>query len=92
MISKIARQFTIEGGTVPDYGTRTAKSISSWTYRRILGPEKFVPIRVNVEELWRAVCRMFPNMISDNEEQESNDVELEFEMWNKTLANVVTTM
>lgn len=91
VISKIAKQFIIEGGTVPDYSNRSAKDISNWTYKRILGPDKFIPMHFNVNELWRAVCRMFPNMISQNDIIEDDD-ELEFEMYNQALANLAAQL
>ena len=92
VISRMSKQFMVEGGTTPDYANRTAKDVSTWTYKRVLGPDKFVPIRIHVEGLWKAVCKMFPEFTTVEENQTGFENTLEFEMYNKALASVVSMM
>lgn len=92
VISRMSKQFIVEGGTTPDYSHRTAKDVSVWTYKRVLGPDKFIPIKVYVEKLWQMVCNAFPEFITVEENLEDIDKILEFEMYTKELAAVVEAM
>lgn len=100
-IEAIAKDYRMNGGVLPDYSERDHKDISKWTYKRVFGPDIFVPIHVDVEELWFAVQNMFPEFIGKQiEEKEKvypfmdrmNVNFLEFEMNNNALANILNVM
>ena len=91
----MAKLYRVNGGAAPDYGIRNHKDISKWTYKRIFGPDVFNPIQVNIEELWQAVQRSFPDIIKRQTENVTNQIDndfLMFEMCNKELANVLETI
>jgi len=96
-IQEIAKDYKINGGVIPDYSRRDHKDISKWSYKRIFGPDVFIPIHFDVEELWGAVQHMFPNLISkENKMLQPSDVDridstfLEFEIYNNALSQLVS--
>ena len=94
-VKEMAKLYRVNGGVAPDYGIRNHKNISKWTYKRVFGPDVFNPIQVNVEELWQAVQRSFPDIIKRQTENVTNQIDndfLMFEMCNKELANVLETI
>lgn len=98
-VREMARLYRIHGGITPDYSGRNHKDISKWTYKRIFGPDVFVPIFFNVEDLWQATQKMFPDLVNSCDiVKETNTVDridsnfLTFEMYNNELANVLSAM
>ena len=96
-VKEMAKLYHINGGITPDYSGRHHKDISKWTYKRIFGPDVFVPVHVNVEELWRAVKHMFPELVVRHDYIEdkpmiSDRIDsnfLAFEINNAALANLL---
>ena len=91
-VREMAKLYRASGGVTPDYGTRSHKDISKWTYKRIFGPDVFTPIHVNVEDLWQTVQKAFPELIKKQEENKVDQMDndfLMFEMCNKELARLL---
>lgn len=100
-VKRMAKAYRINGGITPNYDGRDHKDISKWTYKRIFGPDLFVPIHVDVEELWYAIQNMFPELTEYQSLQEEEKTYsfmdridsnfLEFEMNNSALADMLST-
>ena len=96
-VQNMAKAYRAKGGVAPDYTGRDHKDISKWTYKRVFGPENFVPIHITVEELWRAVQQAFPDMVAARNKEDIPLIStdridsdfLEFEIYNKELANIL---
>ena len=100
VVKEMAKLYRSNSGITPDYSNRNHKDISKWTYKRIFGPDQFVQIFFDIEELWQATQKMFPELISSNNIREEYDIDvnridsnfLSFEMCNNELANILSTM